>query len=197
MNIGFDLDLTLADTRQAMAVSAAAISQKHSLNIEVDEFMRNIGLSMRDHLAPWVPEGKIDDLIPEFRTIFLTEGLKQLIPLPGAQAALDSVRRHGGRSIIITSRLPHVAQAMLENCELHPDMVIGGLTGAEKASAITSENVRAYVGDHVLDMRGAKLAGCTAVGVLTGYQTEHDLREAGADFILAGLVHFDPALYLK
>lgn len=193
-NVGFDLDLTLADTRQATAVAAAGVNHEFGLGIDIAEFTRNTGLPMREQLAPWIPEGRADELIARFRAIFLTDGLKQLRPLPGAQAALEACRSRGGRAVIITSRLPQVARAMTECCGLRADTVIGGLAGAEKAAAMTSEGVGVYVGDHVLDMQGAKLAGCLAVGVLTGYQKESDLLAAGADVVLPDLTRSDPVL---
>lgn len=41
-----------------------------------------------------------------------------------------------------------------------------------------------FVGDSLLDLRSARTAGCTFVGVLTGTATEKDFRQNRADYIL-------------
>ena len=49
-------------------------------------------------------------------------------------------------------------------------------------------NERIYViGDTPLDIKAAHAAGCTAIGVATGHYDEAQLREAGADEVLATL----------
>jgi phosphoglycolate phosphatase len=61
---------------------------------------------------------------------------------------------------------------------------IGHLLGCywsrKKAVAMEQEGIALYVGDHPLDMAGAKAAGVHAVGVTTGSHTASQLYEAGA-----------------
>lgn len=47
-----------------------------------------------------------------------------------------------------------------------------------------SPSACAMVGDTPMDMRAAKGAGAIAIGVLTGFGEEDDLRRAGADIVL-------------
>ena len=50
-----------------------------------------------------------------------------------------------------------------------------------------------YLGDSGVDMRTAKAAGITALGALWGFRGEAELREAGADALLASpldLLHY-------
>jgi phosphoglycolate phosphatase len=92
--------------------------------------------------------------------------------------------------VVITSRLPHVAERMLEACQLQPDVIIGGLTGLEKAAAMRETQLGCYVGDHPLDMIGARAAEVRGIGVLTGFHSGAELRDAGAVTVLADLTEF-------
>ena len=44
-----------------------------------------------------------------------------------------------------------------------------------------------FVGDHPFDMISAKHAGCLAIGVLTGWGKNRNLKNAGADFVIKDL----------
>jgi phosphoglycolate phosphatase len=44
-----------------------------------------------------------------------------------------------------------------------------------------------FVGDHPFDIIASKTAGCKAIGVLTGWGNEKNLKEAGADYIIKDL----------
>jgi phosphoglycolate phosphatase len=185
--VGFDLDLTLADTREATATAVRSVNRVLGVNIDVQGFVARIGGPLRQEFASAVPEPQLDEAIAQFRSAFLSEGLGELRPLPGARELLAVVASEGWRSGVITSRLPHIAQAILSSCELKPDFVVGGLTGREKAAAIIEHGVGCYVGDHVLDMAGALEADVFAVGVLTGTHGEDELRQAGAALVVDGL----------
>jgi phosphoglycolate phosphatase len=47
-----------------------------------------------------------------------------------------------------------------------------------------------YVGDHIGDVRGARLAGVLSVAVPTGPCDADELRAAGADVVLTDLTAF-------
>ncbi|MGH8827158.1 MAG: HAD family hydrolase, partial [Jiangellaceae bacterium] len=59
-----------------------------------------------------------------------------------------------------------------------------------KGKALRERGATTYVGDHPGDMRGAQVAGATAVGVTTGGHNALALREAGAEVVLADLLDF-------
>jgi phosphoglycolate phosphatase len=179
-NIGFDLDLTLVDTRRATEAAAARINEVLSASIDLQDFVSSIGLPLRQQLAKWVPEPLLDDAVSEFRATFLGPGANLICPTPGAHDALALVRSLGGRAAVITSRLPHIAERMLEACDLTADILFGGLTGLEKTSAMRETRISCYVGDHPLDMVGAQAADVYGIGVLTGFHNETSLRQAGA-----------------
>lgn len=191
MNAGFDLDLTLIDTRRATAVAAARINDRFGTRIDRHAFVSRTGLPVRSQLAQWVPERHLDDATEEFRATFLGSGAAHLVPAAAAHDALALAKAAGRQAVVITSRLPHVAERMLNACRLRPDVIIGGLTGLEKAPAMRETGLACYVGDHPLDMAGARAAGVRGIGVLTGFHTAAELREAGAAAVLRDLTEFN------
>lgn len=58
---------------------------------------------------------------------------------------------------------------------------------------LTEESASIYVGDTPSDVIGARVADALAVGVATGPHGPDELRDAGADVVLASLREF-PAL---
>jgi len=54
-NIGFDLDLTLVDTKRATEAAAARINEVLSVSIDLQDFVSSIGLPLRQQLARWAP----------------------------------------------------------------------------------------------------------------------------------------------
>jgi phosphoglycolate phosphatase len=188
--IGFDLDLTLIDTRKATAFALESVNASLGTAIDVDEFVRRLGPPIRAELSRWVAEELLGEAADQFRSAFVGPGLQFLEPLPGAAAALAEVAARGGKSIVITSRRQHIAEAALHACGLSADVVVGGLTGTEKAPVMRQNAASCYVGDHPLDMAGAAAAGVPGIGVLTGWHSEQDLRDAGAAVVLASLLDF-------
>ncbi len=185
--IGFDLDLTLIDTREATAHALRTVNKELGERIDVDAFVSRLGPPIRGELRQWVPEARLDAAVAAFRATFTGTGLRYLRPCPGATDILQALSRAGGRSIVITSRRPFVARAALEATGLRAAMLVGGLTGIEKAPAMIGNGVAAYVGDHALDMLGAAAAGIPGIGVLTGAHDEAELRTAGACLVVSTL----------
>lgn len=193
-NIGFDLDLTLVDTRRSMEAAAARVNDILGVCIDQRAFVSSIGLPIRQQLSEWVPEQQLDEAVAEFRATFTGSGADLLTPTPAAHEALALARSVGRQAVVITSRLPRIAEQMLAACRLRPDVLIGGLTGLEKAAAMRETQIACYTGDHPLDMMGARAAGVCGIGVLTGFHSETDLRGAGAAVVLADLTKLDQDL---
>jgi hypothetical protein len=66
-NVGFDLDLTLIDTRRATEAAAARINDTLGVSIDLGAFVGSIGLPIRQQLSQWVPERQLDEAVAEFR----------------------------------------------------------------------------------------------------------------------------------
>jgi phosphoglycolate phosphatase-like HAD superfamily hydrolase len=110
--------------------------------------------------------------------------------LPGAHEALAAVRRHGGRTVVVTGKFPRNAQLHLDHLGLDVDVLEGWVWGVGKAEALRREGASVYVGDHVHDVEGALAAGVLSVSVMTGGCTREELIEAGTHVVLDDLRDF-------
>lgn len=188
--VGFDLDLTLVDS--ADGIIATYVTAGRRLGVEVDpEVVRpHIGLPLEDGSARVVPAELVDDMVRTYREIFPAIGVPGTKLLPGAAEAVAAVQEHGGRAIVVSAKIEPAVRMVLDHVGLDVDEVVGGRFADTKGEALRERGARVYVGDHPGDMRGAQVAGATAVGVTTGGHDALALREAGAAVILADLLDF-------
>jgi phosphoglycolate phosphatase len=185
--LGFDLDMTLVDTRMATAFALREVNRLLGTRVDVESCVAAIGLPLRGELARWIPAEKLDDAIRTFIAVFRSGGLRRVQPLPGARELVDALRRGGGSSVVITGRSPRMAVACLRTCGLSVPVVVGSVSGPAKTPAMRTHRVAAYFGDHPMDMASAVAAATTGVGVLTGSHPAADLSRAGARLVLPTL----------
>jgi len=185
--LGFDLDLTLIDMREATALALHRMNARRSERVDVDAVVNDLGVPFRAQLAQWIEEDRLDGALRTFVEAFLAEGMALLRPLPGAADVLADLRRTDGYSVVITGRRTRVARACLRRCGLSVGGVAGGVVGLAKAPAIREHHLDAYVGDTGLDMQGARAAAVPGIGVLSGTHTAASLRQAGATTVISSL----------
>jgi phosphoglycolate phosphatase len=190
LTVGFDLDMTLLDTRPGIAAAYRALSAQTGVPVDADAAVARLGPPLREEIRRWFPPEEVESAVTAYRALYPRYAVAPSPPLPGALAAVDAVRAHGGRVVVITSKLGRLAQLHLDECGIVADALLGDRFAAGKSSALTEQAVQIYVGDHVADMRAARTAGVTAVGVPTGPCTPDDLRAAGADAVLDDLTAF-------
>ena len=192
--VGFDLDMTLIDSRAAILGSFAGVAAETGVAIDPAEVDRRLGIKLEDELAHWMPPEAIEPAMRIYRTHYrrLAGPLTRL--LPGALESLAVVRAAGARAIVVTAKLEATARLSLDALGLVPDAVYGGVHGPEKATVLTSVGAAVYVGDTPADMAAAVTAGARPVGVATGSFTGDELRAAGAVNVLLSLRDFS-ALY--
>lgn len=188
--VGFDLDGTLVDLRAAMRVALRAAHQASPRPLDIESFMADPELQVRKQLSRWVAPDALPRVLRAYARAFRAEGLGLARPLPGAAEALATVRDLGYDTVVITGRSAAVAHAVLKECGL-PDVAVAGyVVGEDKAPLMDLYGVRAYVGDHRLDMAGARRADAYAVGLADSEQAADTLRAAGADHVLPGIGEF-------
>ena len=188
--VGFDLDMTLIDSRDAILGSFAGVAAETGVAIDPAGVDRRLGIKLEDELAHWMPPEAIEPAMAIYRTHYrrLAGPLTRL--LPGARESLDAVRTAGARVIVVTAKFESTARLSLDGLGLVPDAVFGGVHGPEKAAVLTSVGAAVYVGDTPADMTAAVTAGARAVGVATGSFTGDELRAAGAVNVLLSLRDF-------
>lgn len=188
--VGFDLDMTLIDSRAGVHATLRALIDETGAPIDADVVVARLGPPLEQELATWVPADQIDPLADRFRELYVDLGLVGLVALPGAAAALDAVRAASGRTVVVTAKYEPNARRCLQHAGLDVDHVVGWRHGPQKGETLREHGASVYVGDTPPDMQAAHLAGATAVAVPTGPFTADELREAGADVVLESLAAF-------
>jgi phosphoglycolate phosphatase len=188
--IGFDLDMTLLDTRAGIAATFRALSERTGVPIDADRIVSRLGPPLRHEMAHWFPAADVERAVALYRELYPSYAIAASEPLPGAGAALRAVTERGGRVVVITAKLGRLAETHLAHHGLVVDRVIGDVFDTGKTDALREVDAAAYVGDHTADMVAAVRAGVPAVGVATGPCLITQLRDAGADVAFDSLVEF-------
>jgi phosphoglycolate phosphatase len=192
--VGFDLDMTLIDSRQAILASFAAVATETGVAIDPAGVDSRLGVKLETELAHWFPAEEIESAIAIYRRHYPVLAGPLTTALPGAHEALAAVRVAGARAVVITAKFEPTARRSLDDLGLVVDAVYGEAHGPQKGSLLAGLGAGVYVGDTPADMGAAVQAGARPVGVTTGSFTDSDLRSAGAGLILASLTEF-PAWY--
>ncbi|HEV3379373.1 MAG TPA: HAD hydrolase-like protein [Trebonia sp.] len=188
--VGFDLDMTLIDSRRAILASFAGVAADTGVAIDPVAVNRRLGIKLEDELSYWFGPDEIPAAVAVYRRHYagLAAGLTML--MPGAREAMAAVRAAGARAVVITAKYVVPARASLAGVGLVADDLYTERHGPEKAAVLAELGAGVYVGDTPADMAAAYAAGVTAVGVTTGSFTEGDLAEAGADVVFESLALF-------
>jgi phosphoglycolate phosphatase len=185
--VGFDLDMTLIDSRPGIAAAYRALTAQTGVHVDADLAVTRLGPPLRTELSAWFPADQVEAAVDTYRALYPQFAVTPSTPLPGAVAALAAVRAMGFRVVVVTSKLGRLATLHLEHLGMTADEVAGDLFAEGKATALVEHDVGWYVGDHVADMVAARTAGVPGIGVTTGPCTADELRDAGATAVLADL----------
>ncbi|MFA1543422.1 HAD family hydrolase [Actinomadura monticuli] len=188
--VGFDLDLTLADTRAGIGAVYAALAAETGVPIDTGLVVRRIGPPLEEELAYWFPPGEVPAMAARYRAIYADIAIPATVLMPGAAAALDAVRARGGRAVVVSGKNQADTERTVRFLGLRVDAVVGGLFGAEKGAALRAHGAGAYIGDHTGDVDAARAASAVAVAVATGSFDSAALAAYGADVVLPDLLAF-------
>ena len=190
LTVGFDLDMTLVDSRPGIRASMGALSRETGVEIDADVVIGRLGPKLEWELAQWFPADQVDQMSERYRWHYWEHcvGTGTLL-LPGARDAVAAARARG-RAVIVTAKSERLAYRCLESVGLHADAVVGHVHGDEKRDALVEHAAGIYGGDTVPDIRSALDASAIAVGVTTGPDDARTLLAAGADLVLDSLADF-------
>jgi phosphoglycolate phosphatase len=192
--VGFDLDMTLIDSRPAIMAAFAELARETATVIDLAAVDGRLGIKLEDEVAYWFPPGQQAAATACYRRHYVRLASRLTTILPGAREALAAVRAAGERVVIITAKHPVSVEPSLAAVGLTADELFTHVYGPEKAAVLRNLGAAAYVGDSPPDMTAAVEAGVPAVGVATGSFPAADLARAGADVVLGSLAEF-PAWY--
>ncbi|MFI8518744.1 HAD family hydrolase [Streptomyces sp. NPDC085481] len=188
--VGFDLDMTLIDSRPGIRAAYLALTAETGVPIDADLAVSRLGPPLEQEIAEWFPAEHVTEMVARYRALYPAYAIEPTLPMPGARDAIQAVREAGGRTIVVTAKNGPHAELHLAHLGIEPDAVIGGLWAEAKAQALRAHDAGVYVGDHTGDVRGAATAGAYAVAVATGPCAPEELRAAGADVVLTDLTDF-------
>jgi phosphoglycolate phosphatase len=198
----FDLDGTLTDPREGITRSIAHALERMGVEpppLEALTFA--IGPPLRDSLARLLgttDRAAVERALAAYRERFADVGLFENSPYAGIDAALHALAATGAALFVATSKPLVYAERIVRHfgldlhfvavhgCELDGtredkrDLLAHLLPhhGVERDSAV-------MIGDRGGDMRAARHHGLHALGVLWGYGSEAELRDAGAHALCA------------
>jgi phosphoglycolate phosphatase len=191
LTVGFDLDMTLVDSRPGIRASMNALSRETGVRIDVDVVVARLGPKLEWELAQWFPPDQVDQMCERYRRYYWDQCVGSgTVVLSGARRALSAVRARAGRAVVVTAKPEQLASRCLDTVGLDVDDVVGHVHGDEKRDALIAHAAGIYVGDTVTDMRAARDASAMAVGVTTGPDDAATLFAAGADVVFDALDAF-------
>ncbi|MBP5606443.1 MAG: HAD family hydrolase [Ruminiclostridium sp.] len=196
----FDLDGTLTDPGTGITNSVSYALGKFGITVENrSELYCFIGPplfdSFRDRFG-FTPE-KCEKAISYYREYFSAKGIYENEIYADTEEMLRTIKNSGRKIVLATSKPEKFANIILRY--FHIDGYFDFIAGAEmdhtrdkKAEVIayaldrtgvTDLSDAVMIGDRSHDIEGAKAVGIASVGVLYGYGSEKELRDAGADYI--------------
>jgi phosphoglycolate phosphatase-like HAD superfamily hydrolase len=188
--VGFDLDMTLIDTRPGFAECLRVLGEETGLTFDVERMVEALGPPLDLLLEPYAEAEQLPALVDRFRALYPEIAVAPTLALPGTHEAIAAVRRTGGRVVVVTGKFTPNALLHTEALSFDVDHVVGEVWGVGKSAVLREHGCGVYVGDHVHDVEGALAAGAVSVSVLTGGCSEAELRAAGTHHVLADLTAF-------
>ncbi|CAM5296186.1 Phosphoglycolate phosphatase [Streptomyces tanashiensis] len=144
--VGFDLDLTLLDTRPGIRAAFVAFSAETGVPIDADLVVSRLGPPLEQEIAHWFPAEHVTEMTARYRALYPTYAIEPTVPMPGARDAIEAVREAGGSTIVVTAKNGPHAELHLSRLGIEPDAVAGGLWAEGKAEALRAHGAGVYVG---------------------------------------------------
>ncbi|PBC62836.1 haloacid dehalogenase [Streptomyces sp. Tue6028] len=188
--VGFDLDMTLIDSRPGIQACYRALSARTGTYIDCDLVITRLGPPLEEELVNWFPAEEVAVVADLYREMYPVHAITGTPAMPGAREAIAAVQAAGGRALVVTAKWEPNAKMHLEHLGIEADAVVGDLWAEQKAQALREYGASVYVGDHTGDVRGARTADAYSVAVTTGPCDAAELRAAGADVVLTDLTEF-------
>lgn len=195
--VGFDLDMTLIDTRPGFAATLDALGAELDIVFDTPAMVTGLGPPLSMMLEPYLPADRIDPAVDRFRELYVEHSIVTVPLLPGAAESLTAVRELGGRIVVVTGKFARNAQRHLDHLAIDHDELVGEVWGAGKGPALREHGCAMYVGDHVHDVEAARAARILSVSIASGGSPRADLEAAGTDVLLDSLSDFPAWLRLS
>lgn len=198
----FDLDGTLTDARPGIVACIRHAVEGLGRPCPDDDVLATfIGPPLRGTFATLLETSErepIEAAMALYRERFGVTGLFENRVYDGVPEMLVEVGARAAAAFVATSKPTVYAERIVRHFDL--DRYFGRVYGAEldaslddKATLVAhllareglARGAAVMIGDRAADVRAAHANGLRAIGVLWGYGSERELREAGADILCA------------
>lgn len=195
----FDLDGTLTDSAEGIFNSVAYALEKMQQPVlprkVLQQFLGPPLVQSFAQFCAFSPE-QADQAVAFYRVYFKEHGMWENCVYPGVEDLLRALRCRGNRLAVATSKPEPFARQILKRFGLagyFEEIAGASMDNARSAKADViryaldalrvSPGQAVMVGDRKHDVLGAAACGVDCVGVLYGYGSEAELREAGAKYL--------------
>lgn len=195
-----DLDGTLIDSAIGITrcISYALEKVDHPPLPEA-QLLGWIGPALRTSFAPLLGDSaRVEQAVAFYLERFDAIGWREHRIYPGIEAALATLHGRGVRLCLVTAKNEPHARRILAHTPFGDlfDEIVGATTDGSRSHKpqLVAEALRrtgampadaVMVGDRHFDIEGARHHGMDSAGVLWGFGSETELREAGAGRLLA------------
>lgn len=204
-NILFDLDGTVTDPCVGITNSVAYALDQFGIGVpDKTRLYPFIGPPLSDSFARYYgfSEEQCELAVKYYREYYAETGIYENKLYDGMEDLLKKIKTAGKRIVLATSKPEEFAERVLKyfHVDHYFDFIAGAtmdgirsrkadvISYALKSCAEKDLSEAVMIGDREYDIFGAREAGIASIGVLYGYGSEEELRNAGADAI-AETVH--------
>ncbi len=195
----FDLDGTLTNPEEGITNSVAYSLEYYGIHVEDKRNLRKfIGPPLKASYMIYYgfDDKKAEEAVAKYREYFAPKGVYENEVYKNIPEVLEKLKYKGYKLVVATSKPTVYAKRITEHFDL--DKYFEDICGSEldgrrtnKAEvikyAIDKFNIEKdnviMIGDRLHDIVGAKNNGIKSIGVLFGFGSLEELKEAGADYI--------------
>ena len=192
----FDLDGTLIDSAVGITRCVAYALERVDHPVPDESTLRSwIGPALRTSFLPLLGDAlRVEDAVEAYLERFESVGWTEHALYPGIAEVVGALHARGHRLAVVTAKNEPHARRIVEHLpfgHLFDDVIGATVDGvrSQKPELIAEALHRlqrdprdcTMIGDRRMDIAGARHHGMANVGVLWGFGSEAELREAGAD----------------
>lgn len=200
----FDLDGTLLDTLEDLAdCMNIALAEQGFPPVPLQEHRFMVGDGVRNYALRAIgdgglPEPELDRFIARYRDLYAENWAARTRPYDGVEEMLAGLREAGVTLAVLSNKPDGFTRKMVDHYlgGVEFAVVRGAMEGvplkpAPAAAVAIARQLGVdpgrflYLGDTDTDMQTARAAGMYAVGVAWGFRPVEELRENGAQAIVA------------
>ena len=208
-----DLDGTITDPGLGITRCVRYALEHFGIKVgDLQELYGFIGPPLSDSFREFYgfTEEQTGEAIEKYRERFARTGMYENTVYPGMESMLEHLQAAGKKLLVATSKPEVFARQILEHFQLAGYFeFIGGATldGARSRKeeviryVLETYGVRdltraVMVGDRKYDIIGGQLLGIDTIGVSYGYGSPEELKEAGANKVVASVEELESVLIL-